>query len=212
MKTSDTADFITLLKLAEHVSRIAGPHLAIHEMREKSLAGEIRLMARWLAEDPFQRLLYARPPGVPAPHRDEAAPPQFLVDLENRGIPFKEMVSLSEHGIYFEPGKTAYLFASRADAARFWPSDDLYGRGRITGRKVRPGAPAVYDWEKALVEAARYCHENGVPKRQARLVGHILEWFGEPGPSETQVKEHLAPLYAALRDASPKASKSSSGK
>jgi hypothetical protein len=167
-------------------------------MRETSLAGAIRIVARWLAEDPFQRLLYAQPPGVPAPHRDEAVTPQFLVDLENRGIPFKEMVSLSEHGIYFEPGKTAYLFASRADAARFWPWDDLYGRGRITGRKVRPGAPAVYDWEKALVEAARYCHENG--------------WFGEPGPSETQVKEHLAPLYAALRDASPKASKSSSGK
>jgi hypothetical protein len=210
MKTSDSADFITLLKLAEHVSSIEGPHLAIHAIREKLLSGEIRLLVRWLTEDPFQRLVYAQAPGVPAPHRDEAVPPQFLVDLENRGIPFKEMISLSEYGIYFGPGKTAYLFASRADAARFWPWD--YGSGRVTGRKVVPGAPALYDWEKALIEAARYCLENGVPKSQAKLVNYILEWFGESGPSETQVKEHIAPLHAALQHASPKASKSGPSK
>jgi hypothetical protein len=68
------------------------------------------------------------------PHRDEPAPPEFLVDLESRGMPFQQLVELSEYGIYIGPGETAYLFASCADAARFWPWDDLYGSKRVTGR------------------------------------------------------------------------------
>ena len=75
-----------------------------------------------------------------------------------------------------------------------------------------PGAPAAYDWEAALIKAARYVREKGLPKSQAILVRHILEWFGEPGPSETQVKEHIGPLYAALRDVSAKISKRSPSK
>jgi hypothetical protein len=51
-----------------------------------------------------------------------------------------------------------------------------------------------------------------LPRSQAKLVNHILEWFGEAGPSDTQVKEHIGPLYAALRDISPKAFKRASGK
>jgi hypothetical protein len=125
-----------------------------------------------------------------------------LLDADNRGI---SLLRLAEGGIYFGSGKTAYVFASRADAARFWPWDDQSSSKRVTGRKA-PGAPPAYDWEAALVEAARYIWENGLPKSQAKLVGHILEWFGEPGPSETQVKKHIGPLYTALRNAPPKAS------
>jgi hypothetical protein len=209
MKAGNSADYISLLKLVEHVSRSLGPQLATHAIREKWLAGEIRFRVRWLTESPHQRLFYAQAPGVAAPHRDETAPPQFLVDLECRGMPFKQLIGLSEDGIYIGPGKTAYLLASRADAARFWPWDDLYAGKRVTGRKVLPGAPVTYDWEAALIQAARYISEKGLPKSQAILVRHILEWFGEPGPSETQVKEHIGPLYAALRDVSAKTSKRS---
>jgi hypothetical protein len=205
----DSADYISLLKLAEHVGRNLGPHLAPHAIREKWLAGEIRFRVRWLGECPHGRLFFAPAPGIPVPQRDEAAPPEFLVDLENRGMPFKELIGLSEYGIYVGPGETAYLFASRADAARFWPWDDLYGSKRVTGRKVLPGAPAAYDWEAALIEAARFMREKGLPKSQAILVRHILEWFGEQEPSESQVKHHIGPLYVALRDVSERNSNGS---
>jgi hypothetical protein len=210
MKADDSAEYISLLKLAEHVSQSLGPQLATHAIREKWLAGEIRFRVRWLAESPHERFFYAQAPGVAAPHRDEDALPELLVDLECRGMPFKQLIGLSEEGIYIGPGKTAYLSASRADAARFWPWDDP-GK-RVTGRKVRPGAPVTYDWEAALIEAARYISEKGIPKSQAILIRHILEWFGESEPSETQVKEHIGPLYAALLDVSAKTSKRSAGK
>jgi hypothetical protein len=209
MKADDSREYITLLKLAEHVSRSLGPHLATHAIREKWLAGEIRFWVRWLTECPHGRLLSAPAPGVAVPHRDEAAPPNFLADLESRGMPFNQLIGVSEYGIYIGPGKTAYLFASRADAARFWPWDDLYGSKRVTGRKLLAGAPVTYDWERALIEAARYIYVKGLPRRQAILVRHILEWFGQPEPSETQVKEHIGPLYAALHDVSPKTPKRS---
>jgi hypothetical protein len=203
MKTIDSADFITPFKLLEHVSRSLPRDVAEHEIRKKWLDGEIRFWVRWLPE--------LCPPGAVQSHYDEVAPPEFLVNLEHRGIPFIRVAS-DEDGIYFGEGKRAYLFASRADAARFWPWDDQYGSKRITGRKVVAGAPPDDDWEAALIEAARYIFENKLPKSQAKLVGHMLEWFGEGGPGETQVKEHIGPLYTGLRDASAKASKMRSGK
>ena len=185
MNAGDSADYIS--KLIEHVSRNLGPHLATHAIREKWLAGEIRFRVRWLTESPHERLLYAQAPGVAAPHRDEDALPQFLVDLECRGMPFKQLIGLSEEGIYIGPGKTAYLLASRADAARFWPWDNLYGGKRVTGRKVLPGAPVAYDWEVALIEAARYIGEKGLPigvdKFGASAPANVLaEKYGLTGP------------------------------
>jgi hypothetical protein len=205
MKTIDPADFITPFKLFQLVRRSLPPAVAAHEIRKKWLDREIRFWVRWLPE----RLYPPKPGDVPS-HEDETAPPQFLRDLEGRGIGFTYLIG-SEDGIRFEQGKMAYLFASRADAARFWPLHDQDGSMRVTGRKAA-GAPPGYDWEAALVEAARYTWENGLPRSQAKLVSYILEWFGESGPSDTQVKEHIGPLYAALRDASPKASSRASGK
>jgi hypothetical protein len=202
MKTIDSADFITPFKLLEHVSRSLPRDVAVYEIRKKWFDGDIRFWARWLPEQ--------CKPGVVQSHHDELAPPEFLLNLEHRGIPFERVVS-DEDGIYFGEGKNVYLFASRADAARFWPSDDGYGSRRTTGRKVVRGAPLAYDWEAALIEAARYIFENGLPKSQAKLVGHVLEWFGERGPGDTQVKQHIGPLYTTLRD-SAKASKMRSGK
>jgi hypothetical protein len=40
----------------------------------------------------------------------------------------------------------------------------------------------------------------------------MFEWFGNSEPSETQVKEHIGPLYAVFLDASTKRSNRVSGK
>jgi hypothetical protein len=192
MKPIDSTDLITPFKLLEHVCRSVPRAIAEYEIRKKWLDGGIRFWVRLLPERYF-----LQSPEV-AQSNYEEAPGQFLLDLESRGVGFAHVAG-DDDGIYYGDGKIAYLFASRADAARFWPWDDPYASKRTTGRKVVRGAPPAYDWEAALIEATRYMLENGVPKRQAKLVEHILEWFGESEPSETQVKEHIGPLYEVFQ-------------
>ena len=206
MKPFDITDLITPFKLLEHVSRSMPRAVAEYEIRQKWLDGGVRVWVRLLPE------LYFLGRESEAVRIDyEEAPGQFLLDLERRGVGFGYVAS-DDNGFYYGDGKNAFLFASRANSARFWPWDDPYAGKRTTGRKVVAGAPPAYDWEAALTEAARYMLENGVPKSQAKLVGHMLEWFGECEPSETQVKAHIGPLYAVFRGASAKASKRVSGK
>jgi hypothetical protein len=161
MKPIDSRDLITPYKLLEHVSRSMPAALAGHEIRKKWLDGGVRFWVRLLPEWHS----FGRESEVVQSDYQEA-PGQFLRDMENRGIGFGHVAS-DDNGFYHWDGKIAYLFASRADAAKFWPWDDPYASKRTTGRKVVPGAPPAYDWEAALVEAARYMLENEVPKRQS---------------------------------------------
>jgi hypothetical protein len=66
-------------------------------------------------------------------------------------------------------------------------------------RKGTGGRGGDYEWEKCLIEAARWMHIEGVPSKQADLIRHMVEWFGEDVPGDTQLKEHLGPLYLALK-------------
>ena len=70
-------------------------------------------------------------------------------------------------------------------------------------RKGPGGRGGDFEWEKCLVEAARWMHIEGVPSKQADLIRRMAEWFGEDGPGETQLKEHLGPLYLALKTGDP---------
>lgn len=149
MKPFDITDLITPFKLLEHVSRSMPRAVAEYEIRKKWLDGGVRFWVRLLPQ------LYFRQKWEVVQSDYEEAPGQFLLDLESRGIGFSSVVG-DDDGIFLEPGKTAYLFASRANSARFWPWDDPYAGKRTTGRKVVAGAPPAYDWEAALVEAARY--------------------------------------------------------
>jgi hypothetical protein len=44
--------------------------------------------------------------------------------------------------------------------------------------------------------------ENGVPKRKSTLIKYVQDWFGADGPGDSQVKEHIGPLYDAFLEAS----------
>lgn len=72
---------------------------------------------------------------------------------------------------------------------------------RTVGTRGRGGAPAKVDWEKCLIEAARWMHVNGRPPSQADLVRHIAGWLGDATPGDTQLKQHLGPLYKAIEQA-----------
>jgi hypothetical protein len=71
-------------------------------------------------------------------------------------------------------------------------------------RKNSVGTKTEYDWEKILIEAARYMWEEGVPQSEAKLRSHIEEWCKGDAPGESQLKSHLAPLYRALKKADGK--------
>jgi hypothetical protein len=192
MKTEGIADRISLLKLVEHVGRNLGPQLAAHSIHKKWAAGELRIWVHWLIKEPIGEIQ----------HQHELMSNELLRKLERGGgIPWKRLVKASESGVDLDK-KTAFLFASRADAARFWPWEASEGSKRITGRKLSPGAPTPYDWEGALIAGAVWMLKNGVPKRKSTLINHVHEWFGADGPAESQVKKHIGPLYDAFLEAS----------
>lgn len=74
---------------------------------------------------------------------------------------------------------------------------------RTSRRKGPGGRGGDFEWEKCLIEAARWMHIEGVPSKQADLIRHMEEWFGEDAPGDTQLKEHLGPLYLALKTGKP---------
>jgi hypothetical protein len=146
--------------------------------------------------------------------------PPYFVD-EPRGLKFQAIINASDSGLYLDESSgrsftshykdvdrwsAACVFTSLAAAAQFWPwlgdqpkaDADL----KVTqGRRSPRGAKTVFDWEKALIEGCGFLIENGLPEDQADLIAYIADWFGDEGPGDTQIKEHLAPLYRRAKQA-----------
>jgi len=109
----------------------------------------------------------------------------------------------------FRPGHpfasfgNCFVYLLRKELAAVWPASEntemAAADNRSAKRKGRGGRGGDFDWERCLIEAARWMHHEGVPAKQAELVRYIAEWFGEDCPSDTQLKEHLSPLYLALK-------------
>lgn len=190
------ADKISLGGLFEHVSHSLGPHLAANLIREKWVSREVKFWVHWTNEHVHARDLYGTSNryGVEFAHREEPALPSLLIDFEKRGLGIRLIIGLSEHGIYVGRDRTAYLFASRSDAAKFWPWSDEQSSDK-PGRRSSKGAKVAFRWEDALIEAAAFILENDLPKTQDELVSHISTWFGDKGPSDTQIKAHIGPLF-----------------
>jgi hypothetical protein len=89
-----------------------------------------------------------------------------------------EKASLSRGGIW-------YAQLARANAE--------LGQQPARGRRSPRGAKAAYDWEEAVIEASHYMYQDDPPFDQ--LVKHIEAWFGESPPSETQLRDHLRPVF-----------------
>jgi hypothetical protein len=91
----------------------------------------------------------------------------------------------------------------RVAAAQFWPWPDDPPKAddqskAMRGRRTPRGAKTAWNWEKALIEASVFMDEHGLPETRDVLLRHVADWFGDDGPGETQITEHIAPLYRAL--------------
>jgi hypothetical protein len=221
-----SGDRISLLRLAEHVSRNIGSIPAALAIRNKWLTGALQFWVQWILGHSFGTSTEAF-----VSLGEEAVPPWFLHDLEergltsppsrsideHRGLTFQTIINASELGLYvdetsacfFKPlvdgvdaESAACLFASRAEAARFWPRLQTVDQPKAAqGRRSTRGPNFGYDWEAALIEAACYILQHDLPEEQADLVRHIAEWFGDDAPGESQIKAHIAPLHRKARRA-----------
>lgn len=95
-----------------------------------------------------------------------------------------------------------YLQQREADA--LWPSSSnqpvMVVSNEARWRKASTGAKADYDWEAMLIEAALYAmRKKGKVKSLKELCDHIEAWCGDDAPSESQLKQHLGPLYNELK-------------
>jgi hypothetical protein len=224
-----TGDRISLLRLAEHVSRNVGAIPAVLAIREKWRTGALQFWVQWIFGHSFGT---SREAFISL--GEEAVPPYFLHDLEERGLPappsplnddpgltFRTIINASEVGIYLadRPGclfkslvedvdddSAACIFTSRAAAAQHWPwLDDKSTLGDQSstrkGRRSPRGAKTAWDWEVALIEACVFIIERGLPEKQVDLVEHVAQWFGNDGPGDSQIKAHVAPLYRKAKQA-----------
>jgi hypothetical protein len=149
----------------------------------------------------------------------EAAPPSFLDDLEQRGsirpllilngdhdrgpgLTFQAIINASESGLYLDGPSAACLFTSRIESAQFWPWLEVHDQPKARqGRRSPRGAKTAFDWEAAIIEGCGFLIESGLPEDQADLIAHVAGWFGGDGPGDTQIKEHLSPLYRRAKRA-----------
>ena len=177
-----SGDRISLLRLAEHVSRNIGSIPAALAIREKWLTGALQFWVQWILGHSFGTSGEAF-----VSLGEEAVPPWFLHDLEERGLTappslsnderrgltFRSIINASELGLYvddrpacfFKPlvdgwdsESAACLFTSRVAAAQFWPWLDDQPKAddqskAMQGRRSARGAKTAWDWEEALIEA-----------------------------------------------------------
>lgn len=69
-------------------------------------------------------------------------------------------------------------------------------------QKSKGGRPPKYAWEAAQVEILRVADLDGLPKTQAELVRHLLDWFNtkfNQHPDESEVKRFVSRYYGQLR-------------
>lgn len=69
-----------------------------------------------------------------------------------------------------------------------------------------PGAPVKYNWDAFHAEVAVRAHLDGLPDTLAELEREMAEWCDrewEKTPSESQMREKLAPIYRHSRMRSP---------
>jgi hypothetical protein len=187
-------DRIPLPELLRHAIEYFGAaRRAAEALKEKVMGREIRAWVRWYSGSDSQWLLYGKPGDFLG---EEPATPELLEGL-CQGMGFWRL--FDDDGISAGGGKTAFVEASRRDAAKFWPFPE--GRQHMQGRRDTRGAKTDYDWESALIAAAVRVWVDGLPETQAALEEYIADWFGENGPDTTQIRTHIGPLFRALKQA-----------
>jgi hypothetical protein len=99
-----------------------------------------------------------------------------------------------------------WITVATAELFALFPSDaDILARlalpdERDTRARERRGRPALYDLKEFYATVAVMADLDGLPESQADLVRHMSSWClrrWRDSPSETWLKEKLAPIYQA---------------
>lgn len=202
--------WIPLRDAWEAVTRKAdSPKLQEQLLRDALRDDEIKSVANYVAS--------GNPQSLSGPVVDRGVQPDGLfwrfadIDWRQSSGLRKEMSIDNDHGelINLPYLEVFGINVLESDFLRRWHIPDYFSEipDEITSpprrRKGPGGRGGDFKWEKCLIEAARWMHVEGVPPKQADLLRYIAEWFGDDGPSDTQLKEHLGPLYLALKTGEP---------
>lgn len=204
--------WIPLRDAWEAVTRKAdSPRLQEHLLRDALRDGQIASVASYMATGNLQTLA---PPAVSRGVQPDALFWRFAeIDWRQSSGLRKEMsIEDADAQLVDLPRQEIFgINVSEQDLLDRWHIPDYFDSPTAPAapatqkprRKGPGGRGGDFEWEKCLIEAARWMHLEGVPSKQAELIRHMAEWFGLDGPSETQLKEHLAPLYLALKTGEP---------
>jgi hypothetical protein len=155
------------------------------------------------ASDAVQELV-----DIPALHwiYDNVAWPENMTHRED-GPPLLELKSPDGVG-YFSSitVSTEELFRVFPGACRAYaePCSDTAAEFRPTGRARDPrGRPPVYDEKEFYSAVAVLANFDGLPSKQSEALEILEAWCMSKwgyAPGETWLKEHLSPVYRALRE------------
>jgi hypothetical protein len=179
---------LSLREVFERVNKQLGSFdLACHDMKQALADGTVAAIER--------RTDGTRNSGKREP------PKEFWQTAEITSYDGKDVwVESEEHN----PDREYFYFLRQHDAEQRWPANHSKLAATVVAEPSRfeksaAGAKAEYDWEKILIEAAAYIFENGPPKSLKDLCDIAENWFEGRVPGETQLKEHLRPLYLRLK-------------
>ena len=191
---SPLTDRIPLSVLFQHVNECFG-YLATEVLEEKVFGGDIRTWVRWHSGSQPAWLLYGNFGDF---FGEEAATPELLKRL-CQGMGFRRL--LDDDGIYAGDNKTAFVVASRGDAARFWPWSEALSQPGPTAQ-IKPQTPEPAPSEPESAKSAKQVPAKPVPatpaaKEPSRWVEDMLV-CREPNETAEQFAVRMEPL---MRDA-----------
>jgi hypothetical protein len=137
---------------------------------------------------------------------ESAILPEVHIDGEWKALSAGEWVTLK----IFHPNSYVQSFPKddeitlgavrllRADIDRLWPASQTAPSRHNSG-----GRPPEFDWEEILIEMARIVHHEGLPQKQADMVGRLQEWYAKrhagKEPGLTEMKSRVSRLYKAIK-------------
>ena len=204
------SDMVSLRRLLDQVATNVGVDSAMGAICEKVHSGELRLWRCWTQGPPHDGSLYMacrRSETLPSGY--ESAPPSFLSELEARGFPINHIFARSENGIPLDHEHTVLLFASRTDAAGFWPwlddkmsvfaSADPANVTDTSLSRTKRGPNGYYNWE--LFQARFYLnlYDDDVPANAniniEQQATNLMLW----GQNHPDIGEENTPKSTAMR-------------
>jgi hypothetical protein len=201
------SDMVSLRRLLDQVATNVGVDSAMGAICEKVHSGELRLWRCWTLGPPhYGSLSMGCRRSEMLPSRYESAPLSFLSDLEARGVSINDIFARSENGIRLDNEQTVFLFASRTDAARFWPSPDdkmsvfaSADPANVTDTslsRTKRGPNGYYNWE--LFQARFYLnlYDDDVPANANINIEQNLMLWGQNHPD---IGEENTPKSTAMR-------------